>query len=307
MASSNTTIRPILYLAVGLVVGGAGAVLFRDSLPGEKGSPEERITKLEVELRRAQNRVLSLEGGRRSGRTVQDGLRELKESYEMGRLISPDDLLRTFQPWVRDLSPIFDRIRVRDEKRNADRIVGELTRKYDLTPGQQEALAKWFKQKAEDDAKRFSDLAGQPGTTLEDLMRETRDDRWDKGLDAHMESVLSGDKLANFKQERLVEKTDRVQGEADMRLARVDAVVNLDDGQREQVFNIMARGSPDYDPGMQLGGPVDNRNQEILTVLRPEQRQAWDAEKERRRNEAQAEMAEIGMTMPAGWDPLEDY
>ena len=305
--ASSTTVRPILYLAVGLVVGGAGAVLFRDSLPGEKGSPEERITKLEVELRRAQNRVLSLEGGRRSGRTVQDGLRELKESYEMGRLISPDDLLRTFQPWVRDLSPIFDRIRVREEKRNADRIVGELTRKYDLTPGQQEALAKWFKQKAENDAKRFSDLAGRPGTTLEDLMLETRDDRWDNGLDAHMEGVLSGDKLANFKQDRLLEKTDRVQGEADMRLARVDAVVNLDDSQREQVFNIMARGSPDYDPGMQLGGPVENRNQEMLTVLRPEQRQAWDAERERRRNEAEAEMAEIGMTLPAGWDPLEDY
>lgn len=306
MASSNS-IRPILYLAVGLLIGGAGAVLFRDSLPGEKGSPEERIAKLEVELRRAQNRVLSLEGGRRSGRTVQDGLRELKESYEMGRLISPDDLLRTFQPFVRDLSPIFDRLRVREAKRESDRIIGEMTRRYDLTPAQQEALAKWFKQKAEDDAKRFSDLAGQPGTTLEDLMRETRDDRWDKGLDAYMEGVLSGDKLANFKQERLLEKTDRVQGDADMRLTRVDSIVGLDDGQREEVFNIMARGSPDYDPGMQLGRPVENRNQEMLTVLRPEQRQAWEAERERRRNEAQAEMAEIGMTIPAGWDPLEDY
>jgi hypothetical protein len=306
MASSNT-IRQILYLAVGLVVGGAGAMLFRDSLPGEKGSPEERISKLEVELRRAQNRVLSLEGGRRSGRTVQDGLRELKESYEMGRLISPDDLLRTFQPFVRDLSPIFDRIRVRQEKRNRDRIVGELTRKYDLTPGQQEALGKWFQQKAEDDAKRFSDLAGRPGTTLEDLMHATRDDRWDKGLDSYMEGVLSGDKLANFKEDRLVEKTDRVQGDADMRLTRVDSIVNLDDGQREEVFNIMARGSPDYDPAMQLGSPVGDRNQEMLSVLRPEQRQAWEAERERRRAEAEAEMAEIGMTMPVGWDPLEDY
>jgi hypothetical protein len=305
MASSNS-IRPILYLVAGLVVGGAAAVLFRDSLPGEKGSPEERISKLEVELRRSQNRVLALEGGRRSGRTVQDGLRELRESYEMGRLISPDDLLRTFQPWVRDLSPIFDRIRVRDAKRNSDRIIGELTRKYGLTAAQQESLGRWFKQKAEDDAKRFSDLASRPGTTLEDLMLETRDDRWDNGLDAQMERVLSGDKLADFKHERLLEKTDRVQGDADMRLTRVDAIVDLDDGQREQVFNIMARGSPDYDPSMQLGGPVGDRNQEMLTVLRPEQRQAWDAERERRRNEAQAEMAEIGMSLPAGWDALED-
>ena len=69
----------------------------------------------------------------------------------------------------------------------------------------------------------------------------------------------------------------------------------------------MARGSPDYDPAMQLGGPVGDRNQAMLTVLRPDKRQAWDAERERSRNEAQAEMAEIGMTMPAGWDPLEDY
>lgn len=305
--SFSSKLRPFLYLAVGLVVGGAASVMFRDSLPGEEGSPEERIAKLEVDLRRSQNRVLALEGNRRSGRTVQDGLRELKESYEMGRLISPDDLLRTFQPWVRDLSPIFDRIRVRDQKRQNDRILGELTRKYDLTPAQQKTLGEWFKRKAEEDAKRFSDLAGQPGTTLEDLMRETRDDRWDTGLDTQMATVLSGEKLENFKQERLTEKTDRVQGDADMRLARVDAIVGLDDGQRDEVFNIMARGSVDYDPGMQLGSPVGDRNQQMLSVLRPEQRQAWETEKERRRSEAQAEMEEIGMTLPAGWDALDDY
>jgi hypothetical protein len=45
----------------------------------------------------------------------------------------------------------------------------------------------------------------------------------------------------------------------------------------------------------------------MLTVLRPDQAQAWEAEKQRRRTEAESEMAEMHMALPAGWDPLEDW
>ncbi len=307
MASANS-FRPFLYLLIGLSVGGAGAVLFRDSLPGKEGSPEEQIRKLEADLKTSQNRVIALEGkGRRPGRTVGDGLHDLRDSLEAGNMISPDDILRTFQPLIRDLSPIFDRIRMKQEKQHIDSMVGELTRKYDLNPAQREALHAWCRQKIEEDAKRFGELAGQDGTTLETLAREARENRSDRGLDSFMEGQLSGDKLKNFKIERFNERSDRVQSDADMRVARVDSIVKLDDTQRDQVFGIMARGSPDYDASMDLGGAVTNRNKEMLTVLRPDQVELWQAEQDKRRSAAEAEMNELHMTLPKGWDPLEDW
>ncbi|WP_367872069.1 hypothetical protein [Luteolibacter sp. Populi] len=310
--------RSLIYLVVGLAVGGAGAVLFKDSLPGPEGSPEERADKAEAALRKAENRILALEGpGRtkRGGRTLADGIHDIKDDLAAGRAISPDDIFRAAQPLMRDLSPIFDRMRVRQEKRNMDRMTGELTRKYDLTEGQQAELKKFFDKKVEDEAKRFSDLISRDGTTMEDMARATQDTRWDDGLDSFMAGTLKGDKLATFQDDRITEKSQRVQQEADMRVTRVDSIVNLDPAQRDQVFGIMARNSRDYDPAMELEGgageigaaPAGDRNQAMMSVLRPEQRQQWEAEKQRRRDEAQREMAEMGFAMPSSWDVLDDY
>jgi len=58
---------------------------------------------------------------------------------------------------------------------------------------------------------------------------------------------------------------------------------------------------------MELGGTLANRNEEMLTVLRPEQAQLWQAEKEKRRQRAEVEMGEMNMTLPEGWDALDDW
>jgi hypothetical protein len=75
------SLRTLVPLAIGLAVGGIGVKLFSESLTGPEGSPEARAAKLEVELKRAENRLAALEGkaGRRSGKTVSDGLREIGE------------------------------------------------------------------------------------------------------------------------------------------------------------------------------------------------------------------------------------
>ncbi len=61
------SIRPLIPLVIGLAVGGVGATLFLQSMPGAEGSPEERANKLEVELKRAQNRIAALEDRRPAG------------------------------------------------------------------------------------------------------------------------------------------------------------------------------------------------------------------------------------------------
>ena len=314
------SIRPLLPLCIGLAVGGVGATLFRQSLPGAEGSPEERADKLEVALQRAQSRLATLEAGdprgghRRPGRTFADGARNIAEDIRDGRPVSPDDIFRATQPLLRDLVPLFDRLRVKQQQQMIDSMTGELARKHDLTEQQQAALKEWFGQSSEVAAKRWSSLVAQDGTRLEDLMRASRDVRLDDGLDAFMAQSLNGDKLTAFQAERMSERAARVQQDADLRVERLDSIVKLDPAQRDQVFGVMARGSRDYDPAMKLEGvggdigatPVGDRQQAMLAVLRPDQRAAYAAAQQSRRDEAAKTMQAIGLTLPPNWDMLND-
>jgi hypothetical protein len=157
-------------------------------------------------------------------------------------------------------------------------------------------------------------MVARDGTTLEDLMKATRDVRPDAGLDTFMPTILHGEKLEQFRSERLTERAQRVESEADMRVQRLDGIVGLDEAQRDQVFGIMARNSRDYDPQMVLEGtggqisaaPTGNAQEAMLAVLRPEQRAAYDAERKRRREEAQKDLESIGLTLPPNWDMFGD-
>jgi hypothetical protein len=300
-------------------------------MPGAEGSPEDRANKLELELKRAQNRIAALEaklGNRTSHqggvlqriagvddkRSLTDGARDIAEALRDGRPVSPEDIFRASQPWIQTMAPLFDRMRVKQQKQLIDSMAGELARKYDLGPQQQQWLKQWFENKSSEEAKAWSDMIARDGTTLEDLMKATRDVRPDAGLDSFMPTILHGEKLEQFRSERLTERAQRVESEADMRVQRLDGIVGLDETQRDQVFGIMARNSRDYDPQMVLEGtggqisaaPTGNAQEAMLAVLRPEQRTAYDAERKRRREEAQKDLESIGLTLPPNWDMFGD-
>jgi hypothetical protein len=327
----SQVIRSLIPLVIGLAVGAVGAILFRQSMPGAEGSAEERANQLEVELKRAQNRIAALEaanstdrssggvlqriaGSRDPKRTLTDGAREIAEAIREGRPVSPEDIFRASQPLMQTLAPLFDRMRVREQQKLIDSMTGELARKYDLGPQQQQWLKQWFEKKSNDEAKAWSDMIAREGTTLEDVMKASRDVRPDAGLDSFMPTILHGEKLEQFRTERLAERAQRVESQADMRVQRLDSIVQLDEAQRDQVFGIMARSSKDYDPQMVLEGvsgpisaaPTGNPQEAMLAVLRPEQRAAYEAEQKRRREEAAKDLEAIGLTLPPGWDMFGD-
>ncbi|QJE94882.1 hypothetical protein [Luteolibacter luteus] len=310
------TLRTAVPLIVGVALGGIGSSLFLKSLPGAEGSPEKRVAELEVELKKANNQIAAYEEKnprRRRDANLLAGARQLMDDVKAGNNVNPDDILAVLQPSIRELSPIFDRIRVKQEKARIEAKTGELARKYDLTPQQQERLEAWYKQKAKDDAKSWSDLVGTPGTTFEDLARESMTHRPDDGLDQVMEGMLSGEKLTDYKTTRMTEKASLVERHADTRVQRLSGIVELDDAQRDQAFGIFARSSPDYDPAMKLEGiggdigatPGGASRDAMLSVLRPEQREKYEVERQRRRAEAEKEMNEIGLTLPSNWDLLD--
>lgn len=333
--SLPSSLRSLLPLLIGLVVGGVGVTMFSDSLPGAKGSPEEIAQLLEMELKRAQNRIASLEARAappRESRTIferlagasddaaeerqalADNARRIAEDIRAGRPVNPDDIFRVAQPSMRTLAPLFDRMRIKAQREVIDSMTGELARKYQLAPAQQELLKQWFEKKSEEESKRWNELIARDGTRLQDVMRATQNVRPDEGLDAFMPGILSADQLAAFRAERLAERGQRVEREADMKVQRLDALVGLDEAQRDQVFGITARNSKEYDPAMVLEGargeiaptPTGDPQAAILAVLRPDQRARYEEERNRRRDQAAKDMAEIGLALPPDWEMFDD-
>jgi hypothetical protein len=95
----------------------------------------------------------------------------------------------------------------------------------------------------------------------------------------------------------------------------VDDIVKLDDSQRHQMFLYMAQTSRDYDARMQFedlqGGtqklpPNTSRQDAMFSVLRPDQRQAYDAHKQKQLADARQEASRLGLTIPNDWSPDDD-
>ena len=312
-----SSLRSAPPLVIGLVVGALGAGFFLTSRPGAEGSAEARVQQLEAELKRAQARIAALEETRpRSKRTPAQTLfdrgREIAQRLREGRPVSSEDLYHAVQPLLRDFSPLFERIMMQQALREADTRIGELARVHDLSPGQQDTLKEWFRHKAEADQRRWSAIVSKDDSTYLDMIRTLRSIRPDDGLDQVMEGMLSGTRLEAFKAERLEQRAQRVQQYADLQVQRINDIVHLDAAQTDQLFGIMAQSSPHYDPSIRLEGatgeltPTGLKPRDaMLTILRPEQRAAYEAERQRRFENISRDMKALGITLPDNWDELD--
>jgi len=302
---------------IGLAVGGLGVGLFQHSRPGEAGSLEKQIQHLESELQQARTRIAALEetrprAARSPAQTAYDRGRAIAQRLRDGIPVSSDDLFRAAQPLLRDMSPLFERIAEQKFKQQADSLIGELARKYDLNPNQQDTLQKWFSEKSRADRKKWNDLISSDDTTYLQLVKSMRNDRTDEGMDPVMEGLLKGPQLEAFKAERLEERAQRVQQFADMQVQRINNIVRLDPAQTDRLFGIMAQSSPDYDASIRLEGatgeiaPANMHPRDALkSVLRPDQLAIYEEDRQRRSAEVLREMNELGVQLPADWDELE--
>jgi hypothetical protein len=133
-----------------------------------------------------------------------------------------------------------------------------------------------------------------------------------KNLDDFMESTLTGTEKQRYITDRNVERANTIENDANNRLNRLHQAVPLDEAQQDQVFAIMARSSPDFDPNTKLDIPLGNdmrsirpgadREAAIRGVLRPEQVRQYEAYRQRQRETAMREAAEMGLQLPADWD-----
>lgn len=311
--------RAPLFLVLGLIVGALGTTLFQRSLPPPPGTEAEKIAELERTLERDRLRIAALEAteanaAARREKLAASGRRSIFEDLKAGREVDLNDMFNASKPFLHEVSPLFERLRRLDSKQRIERAVADLSKRYHLTESQQESLRQWLDEQAIKESGNLTEVTGRPDSTLMDYAKAHRDFHPLEEVDSFMEQTLQGDALAQYKQERLAERVNRVQYEAERRVEQLNSIVELDDAQQDQVFALMARGSKDFDPSMQFEGlgddraaipPGQSRDDAILAVLRPDQRATYEAGRQKARDEATREMAEVGIKLPDDWDFFE--
>ena len=309
--------RQYLGLVIGLVIGMAGAILFQQSLPPEEGSVEERLEEAEVELRRNERELSQYraQAGPGNKRTVRDGVRMIAQDIRDGKDVSLDDLFFTMKPWLRDMSPLFERMRQVEEEDRFDSMIGGYSRKYNLSERDQAELRNWLQVKSDDNAREYREVIMSDSSGFVDFVRVSEVDMMDEdGIENFMETRLQGEDLAAFQAERLEERVNSVQDEANRRLNRLDEAVELDEKQLDEMFGVMARGSKRYQTGMDFDGmggdsvalQGSERDAAIRGVLRPDQLDRYDTYQAERRAEAERDMRRVGLTLPENWELLDD-
>lgn len=311
--------RAPLFLVIGLLVGGLGATLYKRSLPPPDGTEGARIAELERTVERDRLRIAALEAteanaAARLERIAASGKRSIFQDIKDGRLVDLNDVFNVSKPFLHEISPLMERMRLRDQKRRIENTVADLTRRFGLNAAQREGLKEWLDAQAAQEAGRLREVTGRADSTFVEYVKATQDFHPGESVDAWMEQALQGETLDTYRSERLAERANRVQHEADARVNQLNNVVGLDEAQQDQVFALMARGSKDFDPSMQFEGlgddraiipPGQSRDDAILAVLRPDQRELYEAHRVKRREEATQEMSEVGLRLPDDWDLFE--
>ncbi len=308
--------RSILPLILGLLIGAAGSALFVRSLPPEKDSTAETVIELRREIERKELRIAELEqseihAAEKLERLATHSKLSIMRDIRDGRTVDINDVFNAAKPFLHGFSPFFDRVRKLEQRKSIERTMADLTKTYQLDDAQQAAITQWMQQRADEHMRHWQEVTGSEQSTMEDFTKATQDFKPREGLDELMEQQLSGDALARYRQDRLEERVNRVQYEADRRVEQLDGVVSLDEGQKDQVFSLMARSSRDFDSSMSFEGlgddatvlpPGESRDEAVLSVLSKDQRQRYEAHRQEQRRQAEADMRELGLRLPPNWD-----
>ncbi|MEJ6578309.1 MAG: hypothetical protein QNL33_20060 [Akkermansiaceae bacterium] len=304
-------IKQALGLIIGLIVGVVGGVLYSNSVPPEEGSVEDEYELAVTKLASAERRLMAFSRYEKSdaGRT-RDALRDLAKDFKDGKEVSPDDVFATMKPWLREMAPIFERIREVNAEDWANTRTSEWARLYGLSQSERERLEKWFQARGEERAKDLTEVVQSQDSGFVDFIKATEYNWRDaSGVEPVIEEMLEGEDLARFREDRLAERAESVQNEADRNLTRLDDVVGLDDDQHRELFGVLSRSARDYRPEVGVSGEAAldlvGRDTAINEVLRPDQLEVLNEHRSNRQAEAEKELRRLGMTLPENWDALE--
>jgi len=192
-------------------------------------------------------------------------------------------------PEVRNLMKMASGFFASQGERMIDREMKKWTEKLELTEAQATAIKGKIMAKMEENTTQLQADLDNNTMSMREIM-EAQGEFWQSSepeIEAMIKGELNAEQAETFEYEQLLGQTQNVQRQADWELRALDGALQLDEGQKDQVFNILVRESRSYDPAMAIEGTEAelpaaavaegvSKEDAIRSVLTPEQLETYN-------------------------------
>jgi hypothetical protein len=293
-------------LLAGSAAGGTGVYLLNG--PSAPASPAPVVAVDDSKLKTAESRIADLEKEIASLKTAKPAkeVASAEKSADAPTGEQPMDMskiIKDAKPLLKSLTSAFEPQRKQMTERMIKEQVKRMTELAGLNPEQSAALQAHLESLDKENQAKWQGMMDKD-MNMADLMamRQGGNSNPQKTMDDWAAANLTGDQAQQYTNKRLVEKTEQITKSANSQVEYIGKDLNLDETQKDKVFNILVQTDKNYDKSMQLQG-VDatasvaegqSREDAIATVLTPEQKQKYTAQQEQRKSRGNRWMQMLG-------------
>lgn len=215
-------------------------------------------------------------------------------------------LLNDARPLMKSLALMFGEQRKTMTERMIRGIAERLAEEMGLTPEQTEEMIAHFLKLDEENFAKIKAMLDRELSVL-DVFTVMKDMNPQKAMDSYVMEKMSPEQKEKWENRKLENKAQQLERTANWQLDRMRAL-NLDEDQKDKVFDILVKKNPSYDPklaveGVETGGETasaQTQDQAIAAVLREDQLPEWQKMQERQQQERQRWSNAMG-----GFDPMQ--
>ncbi len=307
-AASPATItamkKILLSLFAGIVLGAGGVyawVQIRDSRAA--ADAQANAEKQDREMNKLR---LQLTTEKQSLKTLQDqmttagvDLSPVKENQ-----LDIQRLLNDARPLLKSMTTMFGNERKKMSERMIKGMAERLAEQMGLTEEQTKDMIEHFMKLDEENFAKIKAMLDRQLTIL-DVFTVMKDMDPTKSMDDYVMTKMTDEQKKSWADRKLESKAQQLERTANWQLQRMDKL-NLDETQKDQVFNILVKKNPNYDStlaveGLNAEATVDAKQSQedaIAAVLREDQMADYKAMQERQNAEKKRWSDAMG-----GFDP----
>ncbi len=296
--------RSLLLFPLGLLAGGAAVWFWHLSFT-------ERSHAARLLERDAQ--IAHLEGELAGARTTAEAWRNTMELSGVDpdpvreNVLDIQRILNDARPLMKSLALMFGDRRKEMSGRMIRSMANKLAEQMGLTEQQTEDMIAHFVKL---DAENFEKLKSMfdRKLTIFDVFTVMNDMNPQKAMDSYVKQSMTPEQMASWENRKLETKAEQLERTANWQLDRMSRSLNLDETQKDQVFDILVKTNPEYDASLAVtgvtgadtaGDPPLNQEEAIAAILREEQMEGWTAYKARQDREKNRMSDALGGIDPA--------
>jgi hypothetical protein len=219
-------------------------------------------------------------------------------------------LLNDARPLMKSLALMFGEQRKLMTTRFIKDMAEKLADEMGLTDEQKAEMIAHFMKVDDENFAKFKSMLDRKLTVL-DVFTMMKDMNPQKSMDDYMIAKLTPEQKEKWEGRKLETKAQQIERTATRQLDRMTSSLKLDEQQQDQVFNILVKKNPQYDPALDVQGVTTDgatfdlkksQDEAIAEVLRPEQMEDWNKMQERKSKETKRWTDALG-----GLDPTQFF